>query len=213
MASKSGHLDRATSDSGVTLAVNIASLSSVRSPKGNRGEHTSLFTRALITFLSLIAIAIFLPFGIILSIMVKDTPLFNTLSRVFTSSRAAGDRGDPQSSKASKEQPRKDALIAQFRQITGAKSVPFSRWLFLAPSSPSLRPTSYSCLIDYSQIDATKYLKKYGYKLEAALDGLYSDPAAVAAIAAGSREANGTVSNSKIGEIFDDFKGGADVIC
>lgn len=82
----------------------------------------------------------------------------------------------------------------------------------LRPVAP-LRPTSYSCLIDYSQIDATKYLKKYGYKLEAALDGLYSDPAAVAAIAAGSREANGTVSNSKIGEIFDDFKGGADVIC
>jgi len=81
------------------------------------------------------------------------------------------------SSKASKEQPRKDALIAQFRQITSA-----------------------------NQIDATKYLKKYGYKLEAALDGLYSDPAAVAAIAAGSREANGTVSNSKISEIFDDFK-------
>jgi hypothetical protein len=126
-----GHLDRATSDSGVTLAVNIASLSSVRSPEGNRGEHTSLFRRALITFLSLIAIVIFLPFGIILSIMVKDTPLFNTLSRVFTSSRAAGDRGDPQSSKASKEQPRKEALIAQFRQITGAKSVPFFWWLFL----------------------------------------------------------------------------------
>lgn len=52
--------------------------------------------------------------------MVKDTPLFNILSRVFTSSRAAG---DPQSSKSSKEQTRKDALVAQFCQITGAKSV------------------------------------------------------------------------------------------
>lgn len=67
--------------------------------------------------------------------------------------------------------------------------------------------------IDCSQNDATKYLKKYGYKLEAALDGLYNDPAAVAAIAAGSREANGAVSTTKIREVFDDFKGGADMMC
>jgi hypothetical protein len=140
--------------------------------------------------------------------MVKDIPLFNTLSRVFTSSRAAGDRGDPQSSKSSKEQTRKDALVAQFRQITGAKSVLFSCWLFPARVA---RPAFYSCVIHCSQSDATKYLKKYGYKLETALDGLYNDPAALAAIAAGSRETNGTLSIGKIGEIFTDFKGGTNM--
>lgn len=76
-----------------------------------------------------------------------------------------------------------------------------------------LRPAFCSCVIDCSQSDATKYLKKYGYKLETALDGLYNDPVALAAIAAGSRETNGTASTGKIGEIFDNFKGGATVVC
>lgn len=80
------------------------------------------------------------------------------------------------SSKAAKEQARKDSLIAQFRQVTGA-----------------------------SQADATRLLKKYGYKLDAALDGLYSDPAALASISSGNT-GNGATSTKKVQEIFDKYR-------
>lgn len=81
------------------------------------------------------------------------------------------------SSKA-KDQARKDGLVAQFRQVTGC-----------------------------NQADATKLLKKYNWKLEAALDGLYNDPVALASIRTGS---NGTgsagPSDKKITEVFEQYK-------
>jgi len=80
------------------------------------------------------------------------------------------------SSKAAKEQARKDALVNQFRQVTGV-----------------------------SQSDAVKYLKKYNYRIDAALDGLFNDPSAVAALTA-AREPIGAQTTKKLGDLFDKYK-------
>lgn len=103
------------------------------------------------------------------------------------------------SSKAAKEQNRKDALVAQFRQVTGA------RFGF----SP-IAPLSFFCLPDLhnSQHDASKFLKKHAYRLDAALDDLYNDPAALAALSGqSSTETNGASSTKKLSELFNKYKG------
>ncbi|KAF8330192.1 defective in Cullin neddylation protein 1 [Cantharellus anzutake] len=81
-----------------------------------------------------------------------------------------------QSSKARQEQNRKDNLVTQFCQVTGA-----------------------------GQADAVKYLKKHNYRLEAALDGLYNDPAALAALT-GNTNKDAQSSAKKLGDIFDKYK-------
>lgn len=78
-----------------------------------------------------------------------------------------------------------------------------------------------------SQNDATRLLKKYNYKLDAALDGLYSDPVALAAISSGNNGNGelpaltrlhmyvrcsiqirpGATSTKKVQEIFDQYRG------
>jgi len=79
---------------------------------------------------------------------------------------------------AKKEQARKDGLITQFRQVTGA-----------------------------SQVDASKFLKKHGYRLDAALDGLYNDPAALAALSSGQpSQSSGANATKKLGDLFDKYK-------
>ncbi|KAF9512840.1 hypothetical protein BS47DRAFT_1330049 [Hydnum rufescens UP504] len=80
------------------------------------------------------------------------------------------------SSKAAKEQARKDALVSQFRQVTGV-----------------------------SQSEAVRYLKKYNYRIDAALDGLFNDPSAAATLAA-AREPSGAQATKKLGELFDEYK-------
>ena len=59
--------------------------------------------------------------------------------------------------------------------------------------------------LPYSQSDAVKYLKKYNYRIDAALDGLFNDPSAVAALTA-AREPIGA-QTTKLGDLFDKYKG------
>jgi len=81
-----------------------------------------------------------------------------------------------QSSKARQEQARKDGLVTQFCEVTGA-----------------------------SQADAVKYLKKHNYRLDAAVNGLYNDPAALSALT-GNNKITGPSATKKLGELFEKYK-------
>jgi len=82
-----------------------------------------------------------------------------------------------QSSKARQEQARKDGLVTQFCEVTGA-----------------------------SQADAVKYLKKHNYRLDAAVNGLYNDPAALSAITGSVNKTTGQSAAKKLGDLFEKYK-------
>lgn len=82
-----------------------------------------------------------------------------------------------QSSKARQEQARKDGLVTRFCEVTGA-----------------------------SQVDAVKYLKKHNYRLDAAVNGLYNDPGALAALTGNVNKNTGQSAAKKLGDLFDKYK-------
>ncbi len=58
-----------------------------------------------------------------------------------------------------------------------------------------------------SQADAVKYLKKHNYRLDAAVNGLYNDPAALSAITGSVNKTTGQSATKKLGDLFEKYKG------